>query len=312
MILDVTDIFEEIFGEPRKHNESSFQISFDCPLCDDDKHSGNLELNYQYSVFKCWSCCEINNMQGKIPYLLKRFGKRDSLKNYLLLKPAVDEVNEHKVIVVKLPKEFRKFHQTTKKDYSEILALKYLYDRGITDYIIKKYNIGFASSGDYFNRIIIPSYGKDGKLNYFVARWFSKEKTKIKYLNPDAEKEIMIFNERKINYDATIYIVEGVFDHIVIPNSVPLLGKFISPFFLDELHQKATGIIVIVLDGEEAAYKDAVRLYKELNVCDLRGRIRIVRPSDDEDPSSLFQKYGAHGVIEVLRGARQLTYEELE
>lgn len=313
MLLDVTDIFEEIFGEPRKHNESNYQISFDCPLCDDDKQSGNLEINYQYSMFKCWSCCEINKMQGRIPYLLRRFGNKDSLKNYLFLKPDADDAisREREPIVVKLPKEFKKFHQTKDKSYPEVLALKYLYDRGITDEIITKYNIGFASSGDYFNRIIIPSYDKEGKLNYFVSRWFSKEKNKVKYMNPEAEKTLMIFNENKINFDATIYLVEGVFDHIVIPNSIPLLGKYISPYLFSELHENAICDIVIVLDGEDLAYEDAKNIYKELNTGNLTGRIKIVRPSDDEDPSSIFQKWGASGVISLLRGAKRLTYEEL-
>ncbi len=312
MVLNVTDIFEEIFGEPRKHNESNFQISFDCPLCDDDKNSGNLEINYQHSIFKCWSCCEINKMQGKVPYLLKRFGDKESLKNYILLKPEVDEKNGFdKQIVVKLPPEYKKFHQTKEKEYSEILALNYLYKRGITDDIIKKYRIGYASSGLYFNRIIIPSYDADGKLNYFVSRWFSNKKTKIKYLNPEAEKESIIFNEKLVNFDATIYLVEGVFDHIVIPNSIPLLGKFINPKLFEVLYEKSVGNIVIVLDGEETAYKDAKNIYKELNFGDLTGRIKIVRPSEDEDPSSIFEKYGFKGIIGLLWTAKQLTYEEL-
>ncbi len=313
MLLDVTDIFEQLFGEPRKHNESNFQISFDCPLCDDDKHSGNLEINYQYSMFKCWSCCEINKMQGRVPYLLRRFGNKDSLKNYLFLKPDADDIisKSNEPIVVKLPKEYKKFHQTKEKSYPEILALDYLYNRGITDYIISKYNIGFASNGEYFNRIIIPSYDKDGKLNYFISRWFSKEKTKIKYLNPEAEKTLMVFNEGKITFDATIYIVEGVFDHIVIPNSIPLLGKYITPYLFDLLYENSVGNIVIVLDGEDNAYEDAKNIYKQLNIGHLTGRIKIVRPPEEEDPSSIFQKGGSDGIIALLREAKQLTYEEL-
>lgn len=312
MLLEVTDIFEELFGEPRKHNESNCQISFDCPLCDDDKHSGNLEINYQNSLFKCWSCCDVNKMQGRIPYLLKRFGNKDSLKNYLFLKPdAEDIIDKNETIIVKLPNEFNNFHKTKEKTYQELLALKYLYDRGITDDIITKYNIGFANKGKYFNRIIIPSYDKEGKLNYFVSRWFGKEKIKNKYLNPEAEKELLIFNEYKINFDATIYLVEGTFDHIVIPNSIPLLGKFITPYLFNELYEKSVCDIVIVLDGEDTAFEDAKTIYKQLDMGDLTGRIKIVRPSDDEDPSSIFQKWGYKGIIALLRGAKRLSYEEL-
>ncbi len=313
MVFNVIDIFEELFGEYRKHNDASCQVSYDCPLCDDDKHSGNLEINYESSIFKCWACCEVNKMQGRVPYLLKRFGNKDSLKNYLLLRPdALDRVNrEHKEVVVTLPDNFNNFFKTDKPSYPEQLALAYLRDRRISDDMINYYNIGFCNKGKYFNRIIIPSYDKEGVLNYFIGRWFSKEKTKIKYLNPEAEKESMIFNENKINYDATIYLVEGGFDHIVIPNSIPLLGKYISPMLLLELYEKAVGNIVIVLDGEDIAYEDAKKLYKTLSIGKLIGRIKIVRPPYDEDPSSLFKKYGPKGLISVLRTARALSYDEL-
>jgi hypothetical protein len=50
-----------------------------------------------------------------------------------------------------------------------------------------------------------------------------KEYNKLKYINPKAEKQEIIFNIGKLNLDATIYLVEGVTDHIVTPNSIPLL-----------------------------------------------------------------------------------------
>jgi DNA primase len=76
---------------------------------------------------------------------------------------------------------------------------------------------------DLYNRIIIPSYDLNGDLNYFIARWYPKEYNKLKYINPKAEKQEIIFNIGKLNLDATIYLVEGVTDHIVTPNSIPLL-----------------------------------------------------------------------------------------
>jgi len=313
MVLDVTDIFEELFGECRKHNEYSCQISYDCPMCDDDKHSGNLEINYQDSIFKCWSCCEINKMQGRIPYLLKRFGKKDSLKNYLLLKPDSEYVSEKEQpkIIVKLPEGYIKLSECKNKDYQCNLALKYLYKRGITDDIIEEYNIGYTCIGTYFDRIIIPSYDENDKLNYFISRWYSKKYNKIKYLNPSVEKQEIVFNENKINWDSTIYLVEGVFDHIVIPNSIPLLGKFISEKLFNLLYEKSSVDIIIVLDGEDSAYKDAITIYKSLNHGDLVGRVKIVRPPEDEDPSSIFEKFGSKGIINLIRTAKKLKDDEL-
>ena len=69
----------------------------------------------------------------------------------------------------------------------------------------------------------------------------------------------IVFNEEKINWDSNVYIVEGVFDHIPIPNSIPLLGKVINDHILEGLEKKLTAKVIIVLDSD--AYRDAVKLY---------------------------------------------------
>ena len=95
--------------------------------------------------------------------------------------------------------------------------------------------------------IIIPSYNALGELNYWVGRDYlppmRNEHSKVlngvsqiiphtysrlKYDNPKVEKKNIIFNEEKIQWDADITLVEGPFDHIVVPNSVPLLGKALN------------------------------------------------------------------------------------
>lgn len=312
MNIFLVDILEGFLGEVRKHNEETGQVAFDCPACAADKGlmngdgKGNLEINYNKGMFKCWSCHEVNNMHGPILKLLKKYGNERIIRDYLLLKPDTDITTAKKdeTIVLTLPEGYKKLSECTSKDYKANLALNYLYDRGITDEIIKDYEIGYTIRGKYFNRIIIPSYDSDGVLNYFIARWFPKEYNKLKYLNPTAEKQEIIFNEGKVNWDATIYLVEGTTDHIVTPNSIPLLGKFVSDKLLDMLHDKAKGLIVIVLDDD--AYDDAKILYKKLNFGNLRDRIRICRPPEGYDPSKIFEVLGNKGIIKLLKNAKKL------
>ena len=114
----------------------------------------------------------------------------------------------------------------------------------------------------------------------------------------------MIFNEKLVSWDSTIYLVEGVFDHIVVPNSVPLLGKFISDKLYNTLLNKAAANVVILLDDD--AYEDAVTLYKSLNVDNLYGKIRIIRMPKDYDISLINEKYGKRGVLKILRSAHRL------
>jgi len=308
----LASIFESFLGEPRKHNEETGQIAFDCPACSADKGlyegdgKGNLELNYHKGVFKCWVCYETNRMYGQIDFLVKKYGTKTHLREYNLFKPDYDYHNSQnqEKIVVRLPEGYKKLSECTSKDYMSDLAKRYLDDRGITDDIIQEYEIGYTTIGDFKNRIIIPSYDDEGYLNYFIARWFLKKKTKVKYLNPHAEKSEIIFNENKVNWDATIYLVEGVTDHIVIPNSIPLLGKFMSDKLRGLLHEKAKAFVVVLLDSD--AYEDAERLYWELNTADLRNRVKICVPPEGHDPSSVFQYLGPNGIVKLLRSSHQL------
>ena len=317
MSLLLVDILESFLGEHRKHNDDTGQIAFDCPACSAEKGlvdgdgKGNLEINYNLGKYKCWSCYETNRMYGPFIKLLKNYGTPKNLRDYLLVKPDADVVvdKERLDIAVVLPEGYKKLSECTDKDYKSAQAKAYLYTRGITDEIIKDYEIGYTYRGKFFNRIIITSYDSTGKLNYFIARWFDREYTKLKYLNPDAEKQEIIFNEGRINLDATIYIVEGATDSIVTPNSIPLLGKVLSQQLLELLHDHAKGYIVIVLDGD--AYEDAKSIYRQLNFGNLIGRIRICKPPDDYDPSKIFEKLGNRGIVKLLRGARELSYEEL-
>lgn len=309
----LVNILESFLGETRKHNEDTGQIAFDCPACSaelglsEGDGKGNLEINYTKGVFKCWSCQETNNMHGPVTKLLKKYGSPKILRDYLLIKPDADSVivKEHINIEVKLPEGYTKLAGYSGNDFNAKLALKYLYRRGITDDIIKEFDIGYTIHGDFYNRIIIPSYDSEGKFNYFIARWFSTKYNKLKYINPTAEKQEIVFNEGKVNWDATIYLVEGATDHIVTPNSIPLLGKFISPMLLDLLYYKSCSNIVIVLDDD--AYEDAIRLFRELNFGDLRGRIRVVKSPIGYDPSKIFEKLGPKGIVSLLGNARILS-----
>mgnify|MGYP003441553937 CR=1 FL=1 len=309
------NILESFLGENRGHNEETGQTKWDCPACSYDKGllngdgKGNLEINYNKGVFKCWSCQDINNMHGPIIKLFKKYATSKNLRDYILVKPdTILENKEKEEIVVTLPEGYKELSKCSHKDFKYDLAISYLYDRGITDDIIEEFKIGYTYKGKYFNRIIIPSYDAQGKLNYFIARWFSKEKTKLKYVNPEAEKQEIIFNELKLNFDTTIYLVEGATDHIVIPNSVPLLGKIISPLLLEKLQDKAMAYVVIVLDGD--AYENAINLYREINFGNLRGRVKIVKCPEDYDPSKIHEKLGKKGIFKLLKTARFLNESE--
>jgi DNA primase len=248
---------------------------------------GNLEVNYKYGVYKCWVCAETHNTHGSIYKLIKKFGNPRQLKKYLLLKPEDDEeVAARTYKPVRLPKEFIPFKDASMglkltPQYKQ--AYNYIKSRHITDLMLQIYNIGFCYTGLYESRIIIPSYDENKRLNYFIARSYL-QKTKRKYMNPEAQKETIIFNEHLINWDETIYIVEGAFDSIFIPNAIPMLGKFMSENLFMKLYNNAKKI-VIVLDPD--AWEDQQRLYHKLNCGKLMGKVWSVRLEGDKDIADL-------------------------
>jgi DNA primase len=162
-------------------------------------------------------------------------------------------------------------------------AFNYLQKRNITDLMIQMYNIGFCYTGHYEHRIIIPSYDSENRLNYFIARSYLNN-TKMKYKNPEVDKESLIWNEHLINWDEPVYIVEGAFDSIFLPNSIPMLGKFMTQNLFDKLYDNAKKV-VIVLDPD--AWEDAFRLYHKLNCGKLMGKLWIVKLDGDKDIADL-------------------------
>ena len=309
----ITSIFKQFLGEPSEHNEEKGQLSFDCPSCIEHgkgKGKHKLAVNYKKNIFRCWVCGIEHNMHGKIPYLIKRYGNKQILKEYNLIKPEDDYVVdlEQTPTEVHLPEGFTPLTLENSKYFKFNNAYEYLNNRGITDDMIKYYNIGYTIKGKYHDRIILPSYDEFGDLNFFVGRAWDKWK-KPKYLNPDALKNLIIFNEDKINWDATIYLVEGAFDHIVIPNSIAILGKSLPDKLKLTLYNKARGKIVIVLD--EDAHDDALRIYRELNTGKLYNRIMLCTPPYGHDPSSIFEKLGPKGIVKLLRNSSKVPEYKL-
>ena len=284
----VVDILEDILGEYRLHNDYKGQISFDCPVCSHDiKGLDEGDGKGKRSVYKCWVCAETHDTYGSLYKLLKKYGNAKQLKKYLLLKPEDDGEQQKRTFVqVRLPKEFVPFKDASlglKMTPHYKQAFNYLQKRNITDLMIQMYNIGFCYTGHYEHRIIIPSYDSENRLNYFIARSYLNN-TKMKYKNPEVDKESLIWNEHLINWDEPVYIVEGAFDSIFLPNSIPMLGKFMTQNLFNKLYDNAKKVI-IVLDPD--AWEDAFRLYHKLNCGKLMGKLWIVKLDGDKDIADL-------------------------
>ena len=180
-------------------------------------------------------------------------------------------------------------------------AIAYLKKRGITGIDILRYSIGFCSSNGYSNRIIIPSYDADGKLNYFIARDMFPN-SKFKYKNPPMSKDTVCF-EMFINWNEPIVLCEGVFDAISIRrNVIPLLGKFPSKTLVKRLVEKNVKQIYVALD--EDAKKDAIKLSKFLMDYGIKTYMLNLK---EKDPSEL----GFSNFWKIIKNSKQSKFSDI-
>ena len=217
-------ILNETLGDFRQTSKNEHY--FRCPACDHYKHK--LAVNLDKNAFHCWIC----DYRGRnIRRLVRRFGSylqlqkwdgisdRTDLERFADL--FVERVSREDKTKVELPEEFVSLC-SNKIPATGMYAFRYLQKRGITKEDILKWKIGYCFSGEYQNRIIIPSFDDNGDCSYFIARSYTGDS--YKYKNPRASKDI-VFNELFINWNKDLVLVEGVFDALVARNSVPILGS---------------------------------------------------------------------------------------
>jgi DNA primase len=307
----IFDILTQILGYPRTHYESKCQASWNCPVCDENRGKANFEVNYRKGVYKCWACEETNNTHGSIFKLIKTWGNKDQLSNYLLIRPYITkqtDKEEDPKEFTGLPKEFIKFSESNPSSIYHKQAYQYItQNRGITDTILEKYNIGYCHEGKYRNRIIIPSHDKEGYVDYFSARsWL---KIKMKYDNPEFPKEQIIFNEFYIDWDKDVYLVEGALDHIVVENSIPMLGKKLSDLLWNTLYDNAKANVIIAVDPD--AMDMVKKLYKQLNGGKLHGRIRALMYKSEHDLCELHKRLPKDQFQQLLSSSIQIRESKL-
>lgn len=301
----IPTLLEEIFGDIRSHAEHKGQIAFDCPMCDNGDHKGNLEINYEMGVYKCWSCRDINRMSGHLSNLISKYGNSDLLETYNIFKPreGFSDMGRKDTREFECPKSMVEISTCNSEPSNRVKD--YLYDRGLTDKHFKKYKLMYSLTKGYKGRVIIPSFDANNEISYFVSRSIY-DFLKPKYKNPNYDKDNIIMFENLIDWDSDVYLVEGVFDSMVLPNSIPILGKYASFKLIKALRDKAKANIIICLDGD--AHTDMENLYHDLNILELRDRIRVIYLSDDWDLSEIYKKYGNKGIVQTLKQATKVRF----
>lgn len=292
-----------VLGKGKETSGNNY--AYQCPFC--QHHKPKLEVNLVpnskgENFWHCWVC----NAKGKS--LLGLFKKlkvpQDKILELRSILNYADKKDEEEsdITKIELPKEYKSLLSIQRTDISAKHALAYLKKRGISKEDILKYNIGFCEEGRYKNMIVVPSYNKDGLINYFIARSFEKDPSR-KYDSPKCNKNAIIGLEYFINWNIPVILCEGIFDAIAIKrNVIPLFGKTIPKALMMKLVETNVKTVYVALDRD--ALKDALKYAEEL--LNLGKDVYLV-DLDDKDPSEMgFDKFTS-----LVHKAEQLTLSEL-
>jgi len=258
------------------------ELLFTCPAC--GHHKRKFSVNLDKSVYKCWVC----DYRGRnIRRVIRSYGSYNQLQKWDAISQRSDIEKFAELFMeteraedkskMELPEEFTSLC-SEKAPATGTYALRYLQKRGVTKDDILKWKIGYCFSGEYRNRIIIPSFDEDGDCSYFIARSYTGDS--YKYKNPRASKDI-VFNDLFIDWNKDLVLVEGVFDALVAGNAVPILGSTLrkgsellrkivrndTPIYIaldPDAEEKERRIIKMLLEYDIELYKIDISGYEDV------------------------------------------------
>jgi len=300
--MELLNLLEEVLGKYKEYKKQN-EVIFFCPAC--QHYKKKLQINLVTGAWHCWVCQIDNHMAGKSIFSLFRkvhatHAQFTRLRE-ILEEPILREIFDGDETEIKqLPKEFISLSLSTPSPHYKN-AMWYLKGRGVINDDILKYNIGYSENGHYNGKIIIPSYGANGYLNFFVGRAFYHQ-DRMPHMMPEWSKDIVGF-EAFINWTMPIVLVEGAFDAIAVKiNAIPLFGKTVGSELHKRIIENEVEDIYIALD------QDAVRnsaKYIELFLGE--GRNVYFVELKDKDPS----KIGFEGMQKIIKNTRKASFADV-
>jgi len=282
--------FEKIYktGKP-------YRVRTHCPFCDDEK-TGHFYIHLP----KRWVYCQKCKYDPKwLPQFLadmegSSFNEVvERLTNDTIIfgdKKKVSEIVNGLYEEGDVEEDFTYSHLELDLSFVPILELTgiptidrlvgkakdYLYNRGLSEFQIKKHDIRYCYEGRYSGRVIVPCYYK-GDIVTFVGRDITGVSLQ-KYLNPTANKQgDFLFNYDYIMSDRVV-VTEGVFDSISVGDlAVASFGKSLSQRQLSLLRYFKE----VIFYWDDDAYDQVERYAKKLT-----GVVKTILHPDGLDAGS--------------------------
>ncbi len=225
-----------------KNSKDSPEIAIWCPFCNNNnKNKLKMIVNVEKNLFHCFVC----NSKGKnIIFLIKKlnpssfneakiyFGENSSVINdeWLNILNELDdfEVEQEKQDIVEIPEGFMLCAlNLNSKDPDVRDVVNYALRRGCSEHKMWLLRLGVSNHPQFRRSLIVPSLDENGNINFYTCRRIDAETTDMyKYINCNASRVKIVFNELNINWKKPLTIVEGPLDLLKTnDNATCLLGS---------------------------------------------------------------------------------------
>lgn len=338
--IDIVDLIGEYIPLVQK-GRNFFGV---CPFHNDTNPS--MSVSREKQIYKCFSC----GASGNIFTFIRDYENvdmKDALE--ILANKAGVTLNTSSIQrkITKYDKFYdiynlaNKFYQNNINTKDGIIAKEYLKNRGITDEMIKEFEIGLSldnmdsltkiltkkgydnltldriglSSNNhdlFINRIMVPIHDINGRVVAFSGRVYNK-KSDHKYVNT---KETEIFKKGTVLYNyhrckeiarrsKFVIVMEGYMD-VFRAASVDIKNvvAIMGTALTPEqtnLLKKLSNNVYLCLDGDSPGQKAMLSIGEQLEQMGLN--VKIVGLTNDEDPDTYILKYGKEQFNDLITSA---------
>jgi len=216
-----------VFGNTKLQN-NGVELNVRCPKCTPPTRTDKLKMNIRLDkdLYHCWVCDLKGRNLGRLIKMYDSSAVKEYYDKFSNFRFEPIEVSEEPV---ELPSDFRLVMENL-WDPEAGQIRQYCNSRGITDRLLWRYRIGYSGDFKFRRRAIMPSFDREGLLNYWTARSIDSSND-FKYMNAKARKKEIIFNDIDIDWESDyLFIVEGPLDLVkcYYLNSTSILGSRIS------------------------------------------------------------------------------------
>ena len=347
--IDIVDLIGEYVPLVQK-GRNFFGV---CPFHNDTNPS--MSVSREKQIYKCFSC----GASGNIFTFVRDYEHMDMKDVLELLAAKVGITISNNSVSRKTTKYDKlyeiyelanKFYQNNINTKDGQKAKEYLKNRGITDEIIKEFEIGLSldnmdsltkvltkkgydlytldkiglSSNNhdlFINRIMVPIHDINGKTVAFSGRVYNKQ-SDHKYVNTK-ETEIfkkgnLLFNYYRCKEEARrnkyVIIMEGYMDVFrAFSIGVKNVVAIMGTALTEEqtnLIKKLSNNVYLCLDGDDPGQKATLSVGEQLEKVGIN--LKVIRLTNDEDPDTYILKYGKDKFYDLIDKAISFSDFKLE